>query len=285
MSQDPRPTEEKRQSEDDVSILERFELLNHVQSILEPVMTALGLVFLVLLLLDFGDAEVGVVDQGRIDGSLQAIWAIFLLDFSVRFFIAPGKIDFLKSNWLTVISLALPFLRPLRAFRAFRAIRAVRSMSLVRLVGGINRGMRVLRQVVRGRQIVYVGILSVVVALAGAVGALFFENGFSESPIRSFGDAIWWSSALVTTMNNEKYVVSPEGRVLAIMLRIYALSVFGYVTASIATYFIGTAERSDAQQGENATLRAEISALREELAAMRRSLETARADDRDTDQT
>lgn len=282
MSQNPRPTEKQRQSDRDVTILERFELLSHVQSILEPVMTALGLVFLVLLLLDFGDAEVGVLDQGRIDGTLQVIWAIFLLDFSVRFFIAPAKVDFLKSNWLTVISLALPFLRPLRAFRA---IRAVRSMSLVRLLGGINRGIRVLRQVVQGRQFIYVGILTVFVALAGAVGALFFENGLADSPITSFGDAIWWSSALVTTMNSEKFVVSPEGRVLAILLRIYALSIFGYITASIATYFIGTAEPSESQQAENVALRDELAAVREELAAMRRVLEAANADDRDTDQT
>ncbi len=249
---------------------ERFELLHHVQAVLEPVMAGLGLAFLGLLLLDYGSFEWSFLTEGRIDDALQAIWAIFLIDFFLRLIIAPAKIPFLKTNWLTVISLALPFLRPLRAFRA---IRAVRSMSLVRFLGGINRGMRVLRRVTRGAQFAYVGMLTVVVALAAAVGAMFFEDGYASSPIQRFGDAIWWSAAMVTTINNEKYVVSPEARTLAILLRIFAVSIFGYITASIATYLIGASPPSDAQQDENSALRSEIAALREEVAALRRSLD------------
>lgn len=270
MTEPPTPIDD-RATRREATRGERFELLWHVQSVLEPVMAALGLVFLALLLLDYGEAEVGLLDQGRIDGTLQVIWGIFLVDFVVRFAIAPLKLPFLRDNWLTVISLALPFLRPLRAFRA---LRAVRSLSLVRLLGGINRGMRVLRAVARGRQLAYVGGLTVVVALAGAVGALFFERGYAGAPIRTFGDALWWSSALVTTMNNEKYVVSPEGRVLAILLRVYALSVFGYVTASIATWFIGAAAR-EGDAGGQVALHDEIAGLRAEIVALRREVERA----------
>jgi voltage-gated potassium channel len=269
MDHDPPPAEDTRAQRKAVERDERFELLHHVQAILEPAMAALGLLFLGLLLLDYGDVEWGMLRQAQIDWALQAIWVIFLADFLLRLIIAPAKIDFLRHNWLAVISLALPFLRPLRAFRA---IRAVRSMSLVRFLGGINWGMRVLRRVTRGAQFAYVGLLTVIVALAAAVGAKFFENGYAGSPIQTFGDAIWWAAAMVTTINNEKYVVSPEARTLAILLRIYAVSVFGYVTASIATYLIGSSEPSDAQRDERETLRAEIAGLREEIAALRREV-------------
>lgn len=264
------PSENARATRKAIERDERFELLHHVQVVLEPVMAGLGLAFLGLLLLDYGSFEWGLLSEGTIDWALQAIWVAFLVDFFLRLIIAPAKISFLKTNWLTVISLALPFLRPLRAFRA---IRAVRSMSLVRFLGGINRGMRVLRRVTQGAQFAYVGMLTVVVALAAAVGAMFFEDGFASSPIQGFGDAIWWSAAMVTTINNEKYVVSPEARTLAILLRIFAVSIFGYITASIATYLIGASSPSDAQQDESAALRAEITALREEVAALSRSLD------------
>lgn len=232
-------------------------------------MAALGVGFLALLLLDYTDTRLGPLDRAEIDLALQIIWVVFLVDFAVRFLIAPAKGLFLRQNWLGVLSLALPFLRPLRAFRAARAIR---SLSLVRLLGGINRGIRVLRTVARGRQFAYVGGLTVLVVLAGAAGARYFDRGIEDAPIQSFGDALWWSAAMVTTINNEKYVVSTEARVIAILIRVFAVSVFGYVTASIASYLIGGATTTGAKPEDDVALRAEIASLRRELALVRQAL-------------
>jgi len=248
---------------------ERSELLDHLQAILEPAMTVLGLVFLVLLLLDYASVGLSAAGQVRLDRSLQGIWVVFLLDFGIRFAVAPAKRPFLRHNWLAAVSLALPFLRPLRAFRAARALR---SLSLVRLLGGLNRGMRVLRHVTRGRQFAYVGLLTVVVVLAGAVGVLSFDRGIAGAPIQTFGDALWWSSAMVTTINNEKYAVSAEARTIAVLQRIYAVSVFGFITGSIASYFIGTAKAAGPTVDETVAVRAELAALREDLAFIRRAV-------------
>lgn len=264
-----KPTKDNTKREEDRAFYERFELLDHVQSLLEPAMALLGLVFLGLLLLDYGAFEVAFLSQSTVDTALQLIWVAFIIDFATRLIIAPDKVGFLKDNWLTMISLVLPFLRPLRAFRA---VRGVRSLRLVRFLGGINRGMRVLRRVARGRQFAYVAVLTVVIMLAGAVGALNFEQGIADAPIQTFGDAVWWSAAMVTTINNEKYAVSPEARTIAILVRIYAVSVFGYITASIATYLIGASSTSTEQQEEKELMRSEITALREELATVRQNL-------------
>ena len=253
---------------------ERFELLAQVQEILEPVMAALGLLFLVLLLIDYTATGLSVRNQARLDTALQAIWAIFIVDFAIRFIIAPAKGLFLRQNWFGALSLALPFLRP---FRVFRAARAVRSLSLVRFLGGINRGMRVLRRVTRGRQFAYVGALTVLVVLGGAVAVRFFDRGIENAPIRSFPDALWWSAAMVTTINNEKYVVSGEARVIAILMRVFAVSVFGFITASIASYLIGTSETTGRNTGEDDDLREEIAALRREMAQARSASRSANA--------
>ncbi len=252
-----------REARKDAARDERWELLGHLQALLEPAMALLGLVFLVLLLMEYAGAELGFFDDAEIGWALQAIWVVFLVEFAVRLLIAPAKGAFLKSNWLGALSLALPFLRP---FRAFQAARALRSLSLVRFLGGINRGIRVLRQVTHGRQFAYVGLLVVMVTLAGAVGVLFFDRNVEGAPIQTFGDALWWSAAIVTTINNEKYAVSPEARVLAIMIRVFAVSVFGFVTASIASYLIGASKEAD---GNDDALRKEVAALRAEIAALR----------------
>ena len=264
------PLDEEKTTRKAIVRDERFELLEHLQATLEPAMATLGLVFLGLLLLDYAAIDLG--DRGHVwlDRALQAIWAIFLLDFGVRFIVAPAKLRFLRENWLGALSLALPFLRPLRALRAARALR---SLSLVRLLGGVNRGMRVLRRVTRGRQFAYVGALTLLVTAAGAVGALFFDRDTEGTTIRSFGDALWWAAALVTTVNSEKYAVSPEARIIAILIRVFAVSVFGFVTASIASYLVGrdVEERAPTGEGESA-VQSDVTVMREELVALHRDV-------------
>jgi len=259
---------------------ERFELLENVQSILEPAMTALGFCFLVLLLLEYTSSGMSSRNQAWLGTALQVIWVIFLIDFILRFLIAPAKGEFLRQNWFAALSLGLPFLRP---FRAFRAVRVLRSMSLVRLLGGINRGIRVLRTITRGRQFAYVGALTVLVTIASAVGVLYFDRDIADAPIQTFGDALWWSAAMVTTINNEKYVVSTEARIIAILIRVFAVSVFGFITASIASYLIGTTEAAGVKVEEEAALREEIAALRQELTLVREgSTANGRAPDQPT---
>jgi len=64
---------------------------------------------------------------------------------------------------------------------------------------------------------------------------------------------------------------TPEGRTLCLFLAIYAFAVFGYVTGTIATYFIGrdAADASAEVAGQESIdlLRAEVTALREEILA------------------
>ena len=261
---------------------ERLELLHHIEAILEPLLASLGLLFLGLLLVDLSGAVTTPEQRLWLDRAINVIWAIFVIDFVVRLVVAPEKRHYLKHNWLTLLSLALPFLRPVRALQA---LRAVRSLSLIRLLTGVNRGMRVLQTFARGRQIAYVAALSVLVVIAGAVGVHYFDRGVPGAPIQTFGDALWWSSAMITTINNEMYAVSPEARVIAILQRIFAVSVFGFITASIASYLIGRSaeERSTAEapdraateslRGELDALRRETEALRGDLAAIRQALE------------
>ena len=273
---------------------ERSELLEQLQDVLEPLMIVLGLIFLGLLVVEYSGLRVSPGTEAWLNRAETAIYFVFVGDFALRFVIAPAKGRFLRVNWLTALSLALPALRPVRALRG---VAALRSVHLLRVLSGANRGMRALRQITRGRQFAYVATLSLLVTLLGAGSVLYFERNVAGADIRSFGEAVWWAATLVTTINSGDDPVSFEGRVIAVLMRVYAVSVFGYITASIATYFIGEAGGSGSAPSGNAgapspgaagspaprtlreqveALRGEIGVLREELAAAREGAETRR---------
>ena len=267
------PAAADREAEDDSVRSERLELLAHVQAALEPLMVVLGVVFLGLLVVEFSAIELSAAQRRWSSRAQWTIYGFFVVDFLVRFMIAPSKLRFLRENWLTALSLVIPALRPLRALRAARALRSIR---LVRLLSGANRGMRTLRRVARGRQFAYVGALTVLVVVLGAAGAWSFERDATGAPIGSFGDALWWAATLVTTINGEKYVVSPEARIIGVLMRLFAVSVFGYVTASIASYLVGREAEERARGDDVDSVRAELVALRREVVLLRRELEGQR---------
>lgn len=168
------------------------------------------------------------------------IWLIFLGEFALRFALAPHKGSFLRANWLSVIALIAPAFRLLRGFRLLRFARAARGLRLVRVVGTANRGMNALRATMRRRGVGYVAALTALVNLLGAAGMYAFERApETEGGFTSFGDALWWTSMLMTTMGSAYWPVTAEGRVLCLLLAVYAFTVFGYITAAFASFFVG----------------------------------------------
>ena len=96
------------------------------------------------------------------------------------------------------------------------------------------------------------------------------QGGFAD-----YGTALWWTSMILTTMGSEYWPKTLEGRLLCIILALYAFAVFGYVTATIATYFIGRdAEDSRARGAEYG----QIESLREEIRKLRELIEKRSAE-------
>ncbi|HEU4566021.1 MAG TPA: ion transporter [Gemmatimonadaceae bacterium] len=249
---------------------ERRELLERVSDLVDKPMAVLGLVWLVLLILDF---------TGHLTPFLAAlgtvIWVLFILQFLLELTLAPRKGEYLRTHWLTVLSLAVPALRVVRVFgalRALQALRAARGLRLVRVLGSLNRGMSALSAAMGRRGFGYVVALTTLVTLAGAAGMYAFESPAAGGGLESYGSALWWTAMIMTTLGSEYWPRTPEGRVLCIVLALYAFAVFGYVTATLASFFVGRdADRDDA---EVAGARA-VAALREEIAALRAEMREA----------
>ncbi len=172
------------------------------------------------------------------------IWIIFGIEFAVRFWLAPHKLAFLKKNWLTALALVLPALRLLRAFAIFRLARsfqALRALRLVRLVGAANRSMNAFRSTLQRRKVGYVTALTLVVTFLGAAGMYNLEpsSEMSEGGFTSYWDALWWTAMLLTTIGSQYWPITLEARILSVMLSVYGLGVLGYITATLASFFVG----------------------------------------------
>ncbi len=243
---------------------QRHELLERLSDWLDTPMLVLGFVWLGLLIQELAYSLTPFWEQVG-----TVIWIIFILDFLLRFTLAPEKIPFLKHNWLTVISLFLPALRVFRIVRVLRFLRVARGVRLVRVVGSINRGMRALGASMSRRGFGYVVLLTLLMTFAGAAGMYTFERDAPGTSLNSYGESVWWTAMLMTTMGSEYWPKTPEGRALCMLLALYAFAVFGYVTATLATYFVG--RDAESTEGEVAGAQAiqeltnEVRALRQEV--------------------
>jgi voltage-gated potassium channel len=247
---------------------ERYEILHQVESWLELPVLILGFFWLVLLIIEL---IWGLTPF--LNALVYFIWIVFILDFFLRFFLAPKKRKYLKDNWLTALSLPLPALRLFQAFRFIRILRlarATRGIRLVKVVASVNRGMRGLRNTMARRGFGYAMALTILVVLVSAAGMHAFERlspGFD-----TYGNSLWWAAMIITTIGSPFEPLTAEGRLLAFLLAVYSIAVFSYITASLASFFIGQeAEAEDSNVvGANTIeeLREEIAALRSELRAV-----------------
>ncbi len=243
---------------------ERWRILAQLEGWLEMPMLVLSFIWLSMVIVELIWTTSGVFE---LLGTV--IWIIFIGEFVLRLVLAPDKLRFIRRNPITLVALLAPAFRFLRALRFLRLARGLR---LVRIVGTANRGINALRNSFSRRGLGYVLGTTAVLTVLGAAGMLAFEPATEVAGgFTSYADALWWTAMLITTMGSDFWPETAEGRVLALLISLYGLAVFGYITASFATFFIG--QEAQAQDGDVAgapefeALRADIAELRRELAA------------------
>ncbi len=282
--------EDDPRTEQEILRDERWELLEHLTEAFEVPLTALAFAWLLLLIVDF---TTGL--NPLLQTITYVIWAVFIVDFVLKMIIAPDKTNYLRHNWLTAIALVLPAARVLRVFQALRvlrAVRAVRTVGLLRVLTSLNRSMRAAAAFLGQRGIGYMVAISVIVLFGGSAGMLLLESpsslrdaGYADAArqgagFETYGEAIWWTATVMTTLGPDQWPRTGEGRILGFLLAIYALAVFGYITANIASYFLGRTPEAKSSAGgaksENAALREEVAALRAEIARLSAALGSER---------
>lgn len=183
------------------------------------------------------------------------IWAIFAVDLAAKVAVTTNRPAYLKSHWLELLVVLVPFARPLR---------------IVRL---IVFGSRAFVGAGRFAHADFLLVYAIGLIVIGATAVTTLEAG-QDSQIGSFSEALWWSVVTITTVGYGDVVpVTAEGRAFAIVLMVGGIGIFGGLTAQLASFFV----RQDAPQGqptdnlagEISLLKAEIIKLQEQVGAQK----------------
>jgi voltage-gated potassium channel len=233
---DPGPTGDR------VPDVERWRLLRDIDRVTERPLITLSIVWIALLVVELTSGAL----PPPLEASTWLIWGLFVADFALGVLIAPDRAAYLRSHWLTALSLVLPAFRVLRlasAFRFLRAGRAARSVGLLRIATSLNRGMNAVAGALGHRGIGFLLALTGLVIPVGAAGMSSFESASpssagGSSPFADFGDSLWWT-AMTLAHGPSAQPLTGEGRLLAFGLSVYGLAVFGYLTAVLASHFVG----------------------------------------------
>lgn len=192
---------------------------------------------------------------------LWAMWAVFAVDYTVRLAITEHRGRWFTRHLLDLLIVLLPMLRPLRLMR-FLTILAI-----------IQRGAG---SRLRGRVVVYTVGATLLTILLASLAVLDAEQGQGGS-IQTFGDAIWWALATITTVGyGDLTPITPLGRGVAFALMIGGIALIGVVTATLASWIVQrvsdeTQTIATATESQVEELRAEVA----ELKAMIRELRPA----------
>lgn len=184
---------------------------------------------------------------------MYVAWVVFALDYAARVLLAERRARFVLQHLPDLAAVALPVLRPLRLLR------------LVALIRVLNRRAT---NSLHGRVAIYVSSSVIVVIFVAALAELDAERGRAGATIETFGDALWWAVATVTTVGyGDRYPVTSDGRLVAVGLMLAGIALIGVVTASIASWLIANVRAAEADSDQ--TLQRQIEALHAELAEIK----------------
>ncbi|MEZ4902873.1 MAG: potassium channel family protein [Spirosomataceae bacterium] len=164
----------------------------------------------------------------------NAICAFFFFEFCVRFYKAENKWVFMRWGWIDLVS-SIPMVDFLRAGRLLRLIR------LLRIIRAFRSAHQLVHHIFRNKAqgaFTSIFILAILLIIFSAIGILQVEDD-PNSNIKTAEDALWWAYVTITTVGyGDKYPVTTEGRLIAVLLMTGGVGLFGTFTAYIASWFV-----------------------------------------------
>lgn len=161
-------------------------------------MALLGLIFALLIGYEIA-VDLGPDASRWVQAVGWAVWAVFVVEFAVKLWLAPRRFRFLRRHWVQVLALAVPALRVLRFLRL---IRLGRAMPAARVLSSTYRSAGSARRLL-GSRLGYLGGLGVVVAVAVAELGYLFERDRPDGVFESFGDAVLWAFSVVLAQQGD----------------------------------------------------------------------------------
>ena len=177
------------------------------------------------------------------------IWVIFATVLTLKAFLAPHSLEYLRQHWLEVLIVVVPFFRPLH---------------ILRILPLTTRTFTGFRRAVNAD---YLIVYAVGLVMTAATVVLTLEQDVQRVSITTFSDALWWAIVTVTTVGyGDIAPVTATGRGIAFVLMLGGIAFLSGITANLASAFVGSGRITDTTLSQ---LTLEVRSLREEIAGLR----------------
>jgi voltage-gated potassium channel len=168
----------------------------------------------------------------------------------------------MRWGWIDLISSipAVDFLRWGRLVRVVRVVRIVRVLRAFRSARHLTAAL--FRH--RTRSLALTTLLTAFILVTFSATALLAFEVEPDSNISTPFDALWWAITTMTTVGyGDKYPVTVEGKIVAMILMIAGVGLFGVLTGLFARLFVGPELKKE--DTGIAALGAEVRMLREQI--------------------
>ena len=195
---------------------------------------------------------------------------------------AEDKLRFMRWGWIDLLaSVPAGGLQAAKLFRAFQILRVLRAIKSLRLIWRIlfrNRAEGIVASAATA---------TMLLVAFGALTMLLVEAPNPESSINTPEEALWWAFVTVTTVGyGDFYPVTTLGRIVAVLLMVSGVGLFGSFAAYIGSLFVADRNEEDNrdQLADRETLQrllVQVECLTEEVRSLKLQLVDDRRDDGD----
>ncbi|EIK52565.1 ion transporter [Stutzerimonas stutzeri TS44] len=208
----------------------------------------------------------------------------FFLDFCVRLQQAEDKWRFMRWGWIDLLASVpasgLQAAKLVRALQVLRILRALKSLQLIWRVLFRNRAEGI---------VVSAATATLLLVAFGAITMLLVEAPNPQSSINTPEEALWWAFVTVTTVGyGDFYPVTTAGRVVAVLLMVSGVGLFGSFAAYIGSLFV--ADQNEEEEQRDASdrelmhrLLAQVDNLNQQVQSLRAELQRDRLEERAAD--
>jgi voltage-gated potassium channel len=184
---------------------------------------------------------------------------VFLADIVVRW--RREKWAAACWGWIDLLA-SIPFDPAFRSLQAIRIYRVIRLIRILKKLNTLTSGTSL------NEKLLALPGVALVMVLFSTMLMVEVERSAPNATIRTGGDALWWALTTVTTVGyGDTFPVTTEGRIIAALLMLIGIALFGSMSAIVTSKLILPKETRDHEE-----LRQEIRSLHADIKELRRHL-------------